>query len=265
MPDEPEFPIDVSSHGDVAPQDVERAMEKLVRMGDVVPGQILHGQLRLVMAPPPAGAQPAKVDGALDVDGRLVRAEVSAPTMQEAVDRFADRLRSRLTQFVERLHARRNAAQEAAPGQWRRGDIPSDRPQFFDRPAEDRQVVRRKTFAPAPSTPEEAVFDMEALDHDFFLFRNAASGAANVVSRASEGGYDLIQPTAGSGDPDAGPGPIRPSKQVPPRIPLRDAITALNVGNQPFVFFVDADTDDGAVVYRRYDGHYGLITLESAA
>ena len=66
-------------------------------------------------------------------------------------------------------------------------------------------------------SPEEAVFDMEALDHDFFLFRNAESGEENVVYRMSDGGYELIQPTARTGGTDFGRAPIRPGKQVPPR------------------------------------------------
>ena len=104
---------------------------------------------------------------------------------------------------------------------------------------------------------------MEALDHDFFLFRNADSGDENVVHRTLDGGYELIQPTAQTGN-DLSGGPIRPSRHVPPRIPLPDAVTMLDVGTQPFVFFVDADAGEGAVLYRRYDGHYGLITLEGA-
>ena len=33
----------------------------------------------------------------------------------------------------------------------------------------------------------------------------------------------------------------------------------LNDGDEPFVFYLDGATGRGAVVYRRYDGHYGLI------
>lgn len=263
MPADAGFHIAISSDGDVAPRDVERAKEKLAQIADLVPDRVLHGQLRLLMERNPARPHPAKVDGALDVDGRLVRAQVAAPTMQEAVDRFADRLRSRLTRFVGRHRARRDAPQEAASNQWRRADIPTDRPPYFDRPPEERQIVRRKTFASPSSTPEEAAFDMEALDHDFFLFRNANSGEENVVHRTLDGDYALIQPTAQTGNDFSG-GPIRPSPQVPTKIALQDAITMLDVGTQPFLFFVDADAGEGAVLYRRYDGHYGLITLEGA-
>ena len=44
---------------------------------------------------------------------------------------------------------------------------------MYPRPADDRTVVRRKTFALRPESIEEALFDLEALDHDFFLFVHA--------------------------------------------------------------------------------------------
>src|SRR5690606_1304743 len=144
------------------------------RIADLVPDRVLHGQLRLSMAPSAAPAPtpvvPATVEGALDVDGQLVRAQVAAATMPEAVDRFAVRLRSGPGRFVGRRRARRDAASGAE------ADRSTDRPAYFDRPPDERQIVRRKSFAAPRSTPDEAVFDMEALDHDFFLFREAESG-----------------------------------------------------------------------------------------
>jgi hypothetical protein len=39
-----------------------------------------------------------------------------------------------------------------------------------------------------------------------------------------------------------------------------DAIELLNLGDEPLVFFLDPETGRGCAAYRRYDGHYGLIT-----
>jgi hypothetical protein len=43
---------------------------------------------------------------------------------------------------------------------------------------------------------------------------------------------------------------------------VSDALARLDATGAPFVFLADADTGRGNVVYRRYDGHYGLITPE---
>jgi len=48
-----------------------------------------------------------------------------------------------------------------------------------------------------------------------------------------------------------------------PTIGVDDAIERLNLGDDPFVFFVDVSPGRGAVLYRRYDGHYGLVTAET--
>ncbi len=39
-----------------------------------------------------------------------------------------------------------------------------------------------------------------------------------------------------------------------------EAIQLLDGADWPFVFFRNPTTDRGNVIYRRYDGHYGLIT-----
>jgi hypothetical protein len=49
------------------------------------------------------------------------------------------------------------------------------------------------------------------------------------------------------------------STQPPPRLSLDEAVDRLTMTGWPFVFFRDTATDRGAVVYHRYDGHYGLI------
>jgi putative sigma-54 modulation protein len=45
-----------------------------------------------------------------------------------------------------------------------------------------------------PMDPEEAAFQMEALGHDFFVFRNAKTDEINVIYRRKDGNYGLIEP-----------------------------------------------------------------------
>jgi putative sigma-54 modulation protein len=41
-----------------------------------------------------------------------------------------------------------------------------------------------------------------------------------------------------------------------------DAILALAVEKRPFLVFRDATSDDLAIIYKRPDGHYGLVEPE---
>lgn len=58
------------------------------------------------------------------------------------------------------------------------------------------QVVRSKRFPMKPMAVEEAIVEMELLDHDFFLFQNIETEGFNVIYRRTDGDYGLIEPEA---------------------------------------------------------------------
>ena len=59
------------------------------------------------------------------------------------------------------------------------------------------EVVRRKRFPIKPMSVEEAILQMDLLEHTFFVFRDvAADGAVSVVYRRTNGGYGLISDEA---------------------------------------------------------------------
>ncbi len=235
------------------------AHEKLAHVVRFAPARILDARLRLQYEPDPARERPAIAEATLDVNGRAVRAHVAAPTMREATDLLEARLRRRLERLAERDQSLQLRHRDAGPGEWHHGDARAHRPEYFDRPPEEREVVRRKAFALEAEVPDEAVLDLELLDHDFLLFRNADTDEDNVIHRLGDGGYALIQPTPHTATLKGFTSPIRPSPLAPAHMGLDDATRLLDLGDEPFVFFVDARTRRGNVVYRRYDGHYGLI------
>jgi putative sigma-54 modulation protein len=55
-------------------------------------------------------------------------------------------------------------------------------------------IVKTKNFGVGPMSPDEAVLQLELIGHDFFVFRNTASGEVNVVYRRRDGQYGLIEP-----------------------------------------------------------------------
>lgn len=54
------------------------------------------------------------------------------------------------------------------------------------------------------------------------------------------------------------------SEQGPPELTVAEAMERLAADRETFVFFVNALTGRGNVIYRRYDGHYGLVTPAEA-
>ena len=55
-------------------------------------------------------------------------------------------------------------------------------------------IIREKSFDLKPMTPEEAILQMNLLNHEFFIFKNFARGGnVAVVYKRKDGGYGLIE------------------------------------------------------------------------
>ena len=64
---------------------------------------------------------------------------------------------------------------------------------FAPEPEDDLNIVRIKSFYFKPMTREEAVMQMNLLEHNFFAFRDEDNGGTfAVVYRRKDGGYGLI-------------------------------------------------------------------------
>ena len=55
------------------------------------------------------------------------------------------------------------------------------------------QIVREKHFSIKPMSAEEAILQMNLLDHSFFLFRRENDNALCIVYARKNGGYGLIE------------------------------------------------------------------------
>lgn len=60
--------------------------------------------------------------------------------------------------------------------------------------AEEKEfpIVRTKRFSVKPMSPEEAILQMNLLDHSFFVFRSSEDDSLSIVYRRKNGGYGLI-------------------------------------------------------------------------
>ena len=67
---------------------------------------------------------------------------------------------------------------------------------FVPEAEDDLSITKIKTFYFKPMTREEAVLQMNLLEHDFFAFRDQDNGGSfAVVYRRKDGGYGLIDDT----------------------------------------------------------------------
>ena len=62
-----------------------------------------------------------------------------------------------------------------------------------DEKDELRSVVKRKKLSLVPIDQDEAIFRMEALDHEFFVYLDSDTGLVSVIYRRKDGDYGLIE------------------------------------------------------------------------
>jgi len=98
---------------------------------------------------------------------------------------------------------------------------------------------------------------LELLDHDFYLFTDLGTGADAVIYRRPDGRYGF-RGELGKHEREQTIAPLV-VEPPPPTLTEARARERLDVGGEPFVFYLDPGDDLGRVLYRRYDGQYGLI------
>ena len=55
-------------------------------------------------------------------------------------------------------------------------------------------MFKHKNFKMRPMDIDEAILQMNMLDHEFFMFTNADSGQINVVYKRADGNYSVLEP-----------------------------------------------------------------------
>ncbi|MBQ4464440.1 MAG: ribosome-associated translation inhibitor RaiA [Oscillospiraceae bacterium] len=111
----------------------------------------------------------------------LYRAEQTAVDKTDALDAAIDKIIRQIRKNKTRLEKR---LKDTAFKQ-----------EFKDTVEEaDLSVIRTKKFKMRPMSAEEAILQMNMLGHDFFMFRNAATGEINVAYKRDDEGYAILEP-----------------------------------------------------------------------
>jgi ribosomal subunit interface protein len=133
--------------------------------------------------------------------GPVVRAEAAAEDKMAALDLALDRMVAQMRRAADRRRVHRGRHTPVSVGQALAGIEPDGSATELadDEPGERRVgpitvtgdgplVVREKSHAAAPMTLDQALYEMELVGHDFFLFVDKESERPSVVYRRR--GYD---------------------------------------------------------------------------
>lgn len=116
----------------------------------------------------------------------LFRAQNTANDMYAAIDEVEDMIERQIRKNKTKLEKRLKT------GAFER-EIPAESVNAAEA-EEDYEVVRIKRFAIKPMDVEEAILQMNMLDHQFYAFKNASDeDRFCVVYKRNDGGFGLIE------------------------------------------------------------------------
>ena len=110
-----------------------------------------------------------------------LRAEEKNSDLYAAIDLVIDVLERQIRKNKTKLNKRREINQDFA-------FIPEEEEEYED----ENTIVKRKTVSAKPMSEEEAILQMELLDHDFFMFKNEDEDCFSVLYRRKDGNYGII-------------------------------------------------------------------------
>ena len=252
---------EISTRGGIEPDVIDRAVERLGRVGVHCRETITHVELRVTDDAAHPEQRHAKAEATLVVKHGPVRAHAQAETVAEAVDQLIDRLRRRVDRHESKLHRIGTKKHDgvAAAGSWRHGDVVTAPRHAPPVQSQKPEIVRRKTFASAPMTVEEALFDMDILDHNFYLFQELDTRQICLLSSGPDGTFRLA--VDGNDQPELPAGPTVSDADGPIVLDVSGAERLLATSEAPFIFCRTSPTSRPSVLYRRFDGNLGMIML----
>eukprot|EP00540_Astrosyne_radiata_P008865 CAMPEP_0116826942 /NCGR_PEP_ID=MMETSP0418-20121206/2815_1 /TAXON_ID=1158023 /ORGANISM="Astrosyne radiata, Strain 13vi08-1A" /LENGTH=254 /DNA_ID=CAMNT_0004455645 /DNA_START=115 /DNA_END=879 /DNA_ORIENTATION=+ len=181
-------------------------------------GSIMKCEVHLTVSKNPRIKDGHRVEVTTNLRGAMIRSTMATPDMYASIDEVSDRLTRKLRKYKERrvqgyhggqpLEESEIAAFEdlaienerlAYEEMEREGEIlasgePVD-PASYTKLPKVPEVTKIKSFdLKKPTTLQEAIFALDYLDHDFYVFRDAESMEINVVYKRNAGGIGLIQP-----------------------------------------------------------------------
>lgn len=128
-------------------------------------------------------------------NGTVIRAQESSENLYASIDMVADKIARQLRKYKEKQLHKKTHAQTNIRELEVREEEPVEINLASDRtPQLPQEVVRTKYFAMPSMSVQEALEQLQIIDHDFYMFRNGATNEINVIYCRNHGGYGVIQP-----------------------------------------------------------------------
>lgn len=167
------------------------AQKKLSRVFKNVDG-VINTELELSVIKNPSVQANQIAEVTLFASGTVIRGEESSDNMYASIDLVTDKIERQIRRYKQKLRHRGHAPLKTSQAVVTELAPPLEEGE--EAPPAEREIVRSKTFAFKPMTPEDAALQMELLGHDFYVFQNQQTEQVNVIYHRKDGNYGLIEP-----------------------------------------------------------------------
>lgn len=126
------------------------------------------------------------VEVTVPVGGMLLRGEEATTDMYASVDLVTEKLEKQIDKYKTRI------ARKMRNGVFKNKFQVSSSPAEAD--TDEFRIVKTKRFFVKPMSVEEAMLQMNLINHDFYVFTNSETEEVNVLYRRKDGHFGLIEP-----------------------------------------------------------------------
>lgn len=134
-----------------------------------------------------------RIEVTIPMPDLLLRAEERHADLYAAVDLVVDKLERQIRKYKTKVNRKSRQQSQKLVFASLENEALAEKNK---NDSSDIEIVKTKRFNLKPMDSEEAIMQMDMLDHSFFVFTNAVSGDTNVVYRRKDGRYGLIEPNS---------------------------------------------------------------------
>ena len=127
------------------------------------------------------------VEVTIPIKNAVLRAEERNKDLYAAIDLVVDKLERQVRKNKTKIKKKQNKVKLSELNL----DFPLDKKEEVN-----SKIVKRKIVETKPMSEEEAILQMELVDHDFYVFKESKSNEMYVLYRRKDGDYGIIETKA---------------------------------------------------------------------
>lgn len=132
------------------------------------------------------------------VNGINISADSTTEDLYASIDTVADKVERQVRRYKEKIKRHKPRQSEREQDLTVRSNIiPAE--SFHDeieQESNEPQIIRSRSIKVKPMNLEEAAMQMELINDNFLVFRNAETDQLNVIYTRRDGNYGLVEPEA---------------------------------------------------------------------